>query len=277
MNKFLKIFQIAIFFSIVSLLSVNIALAAIAKPELSVGKDVFNINFSKGCVAAEGDFCEIGWIGEYISGIYRYGVSMAVILAVVAVMVGGFVWLASGGSPDKIKTAKSIIGSAFAGLFLALFSFVILQTINPRLVNLDSLKIEVIKKIDISFTPTGSGLSCLDKSSEADCKIFLELDNVGSVDYQVGKSCSNIAICGSTAPQTDNCCIVRLKLFENSENCQRDDQCQSGVCNQYFSDRCSLKLQNGEVGCKRGFECLSGYCETSITWEEVFNHCAEGS
>ena len=152
MNKFLKIFQVLVFLSIVFLLSVNIALAEHGGPHLSTGADVLKIEFNTGCTPVETEdgvqLCEINWIGTYIAGIYRYGISLAAVLAVVMVMVGGFVWLSSAGSPDRIKTAKSIIGSAFAGLLLALFAFVILNTINPRLVSLDPLQIQSIKNVE---------------------------------------------------------------------------------------------------------------------------------
>lgn len=151
MNKFLKIFQVLIFLSIVFLLSFNVVLAVKHFPVLSTGADVLSIDFDeRGCVPDPDNdqYCQINWIGTYIAGIYKYGISLAAVLAVVMVMVGGFIWLSSGGSADRIKTAKNYIGSAFAGLLLALFAFVILNTINPRLVNLDPLKIAKIKNVE---------------------------------------------------------------------------------------------------------------------------------
>ncbi|MDX9893544.1 MAG: hypothetical protein RB292_04015 [Patescibacteria group bacterium] len=90
---------------------------------------------------AAGDECEIPWIGEYISALYRYGVGLAVTLAVVMIMAGGFLWLMSGGSPDRVGKAKEFIISAFSGVLLALFSFIILQGINPELVKLNPIKV----------------------------------------------------------------------------------------------------------------------------------------
>ena len=39
------------------------------------------------------DCIKIQWIGQYIGAIYQYGISAAVILAIVSVMIGGFLWL----------------------------------------------------------------------------------------------------------------------------------------------------------------------------------------
>jgi len=89
----------------------------------------------------EGEDCEIPWLGEYVSALYQYGVGLAAVLAAVMIMVGGFIWLMSAGSPDKVGKAKDFIISALTGLFLALFSFIILTGINPRLVEINPLSI----------------------------------------------------------------------------------------------------------------------------------------
>jgi len=79
---------------------------------------------------------QVNWISDYIVAIYKYGIGLAAVLAVVVIMVGGFIWLVSGGSSTRVSTAKDFIVSALAGLMLALFSFVILYAVNPRLVSL---------------------------------------------------------------------------------------------------------------------------------------------
>src|SRR3989344_8157061 len=91
---------------------------------------------------AKGMEClSIPWIGQYVSALYQYSVGIAAILAMVMIMVGGFLWLTSAGSPDRVGKAKEFITSAIMGLALALFSFVILYTINPRLVNLGGVEL----------------------------------------------------------------------------------------------------------------------------------------
>ncbi len=111
------------------------------KPMLQVDLGGAPLSFEPiSCTA--GQPCDIGWIGIYIGALYRFGIGLAAVLAVVMIMVGGFLWLISGGSPDKVGRAKEFIGSALAGLLIALFSFIILYTVNPRLVNLESLQIK---------------------------------------------------------------------------------------------------------------------------------------
>jgi len=92
-----------------------------------------------------GDKVSISWLSDYISVLYQYGVGIAAVLAAVMIMAGGFIWLMSAGSPDKVGKAKDFIVSALTGLFLALFSFIILTTINPRLISMEPLEIGVPK------------------------------------------------------------------------------------------------------------------------------------
>ncbi|MFO7628356.1 MAG: hypothetical protein R6W06_02335, partial [Prochlorococcaceae cyanobacterium] len=93
---------------------------------------------------------EIGWIGQYIGALYRYGVGIAGVLAVLMMMIGGFIWLLSGGSPDKVGQGKDFIISALSGLLLALFSFMILYTINPRLVAMDPVTVLLPREAEFS-------------------------------------------------------------------------------------------------------------------------------
>lgn len=87
------------------------------------------------------------WIGEYIKGIYEYGIMVVGILAAVVLMWAGLLWLTSGGSMDKVKQAKSWIAAALTGLVIALSSYVILYTVNPDLVIFGPIKIEKVKSL----------------------------------------------------------------------------------------------------------------------------------
>lgn len=81
------------------------------------------------------------WLGNYIRALFIYGVSIAAVLALLMVMVGGFLWLTAGGRSDQVGRAKDYISSALLGLALALVSYMLLYTINPRVVALDPIKI----------------------------------------------------------------------------------------------------------------------------------------
>jgi hypothetical protein len=76
-------------------------------------------------------------IARYIVAIYRYGIWLAAVLAVIMIMVGGFLWMMAGGSAERVSAAKSRIGAAILGLGIALASYLLLSGINPRLVRFD--------------------------------------------------------------------------------------------------------------------------------------------
>jgi len=111
----------------------------------------------------------IPWIGEYIGGIYNYAIGIVGILAAVVLMFGGVIWLTAGGSPEKVKEAKSWIGASLSGLVLMLCSYMILYQINPDLVKLNPLKIKLVEKKEatvvgcdwqkLSYTSVGGALS----------------------------------------------------------------------------------------------------------------------
>ncbi|MCL5795039.1 MAG: hypothetical protein M1338_01650 [Patescibacteria group bacterium] len=96
-----------------------------------------------------GQKCPVTWLAEYVSGIFKYGVIAAAILAAAMIMIAGFLWLTAGGNSGRISTAKEIIISSFLGLFLALFSVVILRTVNPDLVNLKTVTPTGIENVTV--------------------------------------------------------------------------------------------------------------------------------
>ncbi|MBU4481959.1 hypothetical protein KKC16_00735, partial [Patescibacteria group bacterium] len=73
---------------------------------------------------------------EYVKNFYNFAVGAIAIIAVIMIMIGGLQWIFAAGNPGAITTAKSNILSAISGLVLILFSYVLLYTINPNLVNL---------------------------------------------------------------------------------------------------------------------------------------------
>ncbi len=115
------------------------------KPTLNVKLGSSIITFDS--AQCSGNVCTVGWIGQYINLLYRYGIGIAAILATVMVMVGGFFWLMSGGSPDRISLGKEFITAAISGLVIALFSYTILNFINPNLVNLKGLTVAAPKAV----------------------------------------------------------------------------------------------------------------------------------
>ncbi len=78
-------------------------------------------------------------LARYIQAIYNYGLSLGGILAAVVLMGGGVLWLTSGGSENRVSQAKNIIAGSVTGLILLFGSWMLLNTINPELLQLRSI------------------------------------------------------------------------------------------------------------------------------------------
>lgn len=87
-------------------------------------------------------------LAQYIIAISAWLVAAVILLAVVAMMVGGFFWLTAAGARGRIQFAQNIIQGALIGLLLALSSSLLLSTISPKLVHFLPVDISTIAEID---------------------------------------------------------------------------------------------------------------------------------
>ena len=71
----------------------------------------------------------------YIEALYRVALIAVVLSAVVMLSIGGFMYLTSAGNTSALGTAKDVIFDAIVGLVIALVAYLILNVINPDLVN----------------------------------------------------------------------------------------------------------------------------------------------
>ncbi len=115
-------------------------------PNLSVRiptlKTLRNISCDKG-------LCTVPWIADYIDALYRYGIAIISILAIIALMIGGVLWLTSAGRSEKIADAKKWISGGLMGMLIMISSYMILNIINPALTQLSPLKLSYLGKEDL--------------------------------------------------------------------------------------------------------------------------------
>ncbi len=89
----------------------------------------------------------INWIAEYIAGIYKYLLGIAVTVAIVMIMIGGLQYVLSAGGGD-VKKAKKRINDAIIGLILLFSVYLILFAVNgPRLTAFNALTLSQIPTI----------------------------------------------------------------------------------------------------------------------------------
>lgn len=121
--------------------------------------------------------CENTWIGEYIKGIYNYAIGIVGILAVLALSIGGVVWLTSGGNTNTITKAKTWITGGITGLILTLASFTLLKIVNPELTSFKPLKTQLLTTVkDCPPKPKNcakDALYCVP------CKNCIDITNLG--------------------------------------------------------------------------------------------------
>ncbi len=95
------------------------------------------------CIDGTGNNCKNGdviptvSIRDYISYVFKFAIALAVFLATVVIIWAGFEYMWSE-IPFVKSNAKGRIQNAIMGLLAALASFLILQTIDPRLVQINT-------------------------------------------------------------------------------------------------------------------------------------------
>ncbi|MEK7574808.1 MAG: pilin [Patescibacteria group bacterium] len=75
-------------------------------------------------------------LATYLTGIFKIGIAVAGALAFLMIVLGGFQYLSTDALTGK-EEGKERVTHAVGGLILALVSFIILNTINPKLVALN--------------------------------------------------------------------------------------------------------------------------------------------
>jgi len=76
-----------------------------------------------------------GDFSPYVESVLYLLIFVAAVLAVIIITIAGLQWMASGASVSSVEQAKSKIQNAIGGLILLLIAVLILQTINPALLD----------------------------------------------------------------------------------------------------------------------------------------------
>jgi len=229
--------------------------------------------------------------GEYIVGIYGTSVSVGAILSTIVLLVAGFVWLTAAGNVGQIETAKDIAGGAVSGLALLLLSWVLLNTINPNLVNFKTLEIKTISNVPLQTagpSQTVTQGSCEFLTAAELPTLQNEARNAGATwvlssveqcgeaaDASTGRSCyclqqNTSGGCGGPSGRqcgSDLVCNIALDC-SNGKELPRGEYKES-VDIQTAIGCCLAKGQNGDL-CARGFNCISGYCDNGQAKTSVF-------
>lgn len=104
----------------------------------------------------------------YIQTLYNAAFAIAGILALGMIVIGAIYRITSGGSPDRIREGTDYITSALWGLALLFGSYLILNTVNPQIVDLATLQQSYGNQLTPTTRPT---ILCADLPT-ADQKVW---------------------------------------------------------------------------------------------------------
>ena len=71
---------------------------------------------------------------QWIECLYRFAMQVAIGLAIIVIIYGGYRYIASQGNPDEVTAAKNTITGAIIGIIILILARLILGTISPTLV-----------------------------------------------------------------------------------------------------------------------------------------------
>lgn len=194
-------------------------------------------------------------ICDYIVAIYKYAITIVGVLAVLAVAMGGVMWIVAGGNSGTIGEGKQWIISGITGLVLALGSFILLATINKDLV---TCKVQDITQIGAKAQPYSGGVYTPNSLKAG--KVTKDLDNSGKhkccviqgKTYVVG---SDIKMCGSNDGDGITTCskfgaLAGLKRCATYQSADKNEAQKE--CNTFYAD----------------YKCHSGFWDEDCQFKE---------
>ena len=225
-----------------------------------------------------GGVSEVSGLPEYINTVYRYLVSIILVVAIVMCVYGGFLYLVGSAGISSAQRGKQIIKDALVGMVIVLSAYAILQTINSgtTVLKLDPGKIECVAIEPEARNPDadegGNIRNCV---ADADCRD-------GRVCLRTAYTASGLVSMGQCTQGRANelcrCAACDLREVEgrptNNNGTGRVD-CLEGTCRQAGTGSILDDSPSGNWVCNSGTDgsqcnnateppvtCASGYiCE----------------
>jgi len=185
---------------------------------------------------SEGTVASTTGIVDYIKTLYLFGIGISGVIAMSLIVIAGFQWVTAAGKMSAVTQAKSRITNAIFGLVILLASYLILNTINPALVNLKEPYIYFIKWTepfeDPGSTVGGGGLAwCFEADGVTpkitSCDDYRATGHLGECNTDpcgVGKCFKDVTRCDSCSG------ISGCTQYNDSDSCKPSDPCGFGGC-----------------------------------------------
>lgn len=185
---------------------------------------------------------------QYVGNFYRYGLSIVGLIATVTLMGGGILWLTSMGNDSKIAKAKEMIFGSLTGVALLYGSYLILNTINPELIQLRPVESPSIAKVVLD------NVCCLESNGQASMMIASECTKKGGKRFS-----GDDYFAGENKCFAKGCCITaQMKNAKNEISCVRSmkSECESGQKNNDEGD--TITTEYDERTCYKIPQCSGG-------------------
>jgi hypothetical protein len=95
-----------------------------------------------------------GVLYQCINQIYKFAIVLAAVIGVFFIVIAGYVYMSADGNSESVDKAKSILESTITSLVILLAGYVLLNSINPDLVQFHG---NTLQPVTINVTPTGGG------------------------------------------------------------------------------------------------------------------------
>lgn len=199
-----------------------------------------------------GALTKVSGLADYLVKIYNLGLILAGVLAMGGIMIGGFLYMTASYSGNLGKTAngKDVISSSLLGLGVALLSYLLIYTIDPRLTRPQDVF------MDIGKGTCSGGIPNVE--NEETCKGYCTVGN-GEEKYQV------------FTPQydTNKCC----KCLPKEQSPQYEISCagsydHTGVPLSKCQDICDLSCESGRK-CRSTSQSADNCCKCEVITELI--------
>ncbi len=157
---------------------------------------------------------------SYVTGIINLAIAVAGVIAVIQIIIGGFQYVVTENFAGK-SNAKSLIQNAIIGLLLAIGAFTILQTLNPKLVDLG-----------LTLSPVGKSGPITDPGS---CPGSLDADGNCTTTGSSGADANAVGC-------TNNCVSVQNFHFDHKPP---GAGCKGSIC--YVNQDLGTKLDKLQI------------------------------
>lgn len=157
-------------------------------------------------------YINIPFLGEYIRGIYLYGLIALVVIAVIFIVIAGIQWMTPSADGAGKKAAQTRIFRAMMALILGFGSYAFLYSIDPNLVTFTNLRVKYIETVPISV-PGGDGIAAEDIEEGKteipgfDTMTFSLLDQCIYQNFLLGKNAGD-------EPETGNVTLFNLGTYK---------------------------------------------------------------